>query len=98
MLIPIFALISWRLVFVNRKEYNFTEHLVMAMYIMAQCSLVSSFLNITQIVLKLPSTLLFSASIFLQMAYLWVLLQTFIQIVFWWFYYTNTLVFRNSLY
>lgn len=68
MLIPFYALIS-RLVFVNRKEYNYTEHLVMAMYIMAQFSLVSSFLNIALLVLHLPSTLLGSGSIFLQIAY-----------------------------
>jgi hypothetical protein len=67
-LIPLYALIS-RLVFINRKEYNFTEHLVMAMYIMAQFSLVSSFLNIALLVLQLPSGLLGTSSIFLQMIY-----------------------------
>lgn len=67
-LIPLYALIS-RLVFINRKEYNFTEHLVMAMYIMAQFSLVSSFLNIALLVLQLPSDLLGTSSIFLQMIY-----------------------------
>lgn len=68
MLIPLYALIS-RLVFVNRKEYNYTEHLVMAMYIMAQFSLVSSFLNIILLLLQLSPSLLGTASIFLQMAY-----------------------------
>ncbi|WP_405576427.1 DUF3667 domain-containing protein [Winogradskyella sp. Asnod2-B02-A] len=68
LLIPFYAIIS-RLVFVNRKEYNFTEHLVMAMFMMAQFSLVSSFLNITLLVLHLPSSILGSASIFLQMVY-----------------------------
>jgi hypothetical protein len=67
-LIPLYALIS-RLVFINRKEYNFTEHLVMAMYIMAQFSLVSSFLNIALLVLQLQSDLLGISSIFLQMIY-----------------------------
>ena len=68
LLIPLYALIS-RLVFINRKEFNYTEHLVMAMYIMAQFSLVSSFLNILLLVLQLPSTILGTGSIFLQMAY-----------------------------
>jgi hypothetical protein len=68
MLIPFYALIS-RLVFVNRKEYNYTEHLVMAMYIMAQFSLVSSILNILLLVFQLSPSILGTASIFLQMAY-----------------------------
>lgn len=67
-LIPLYALIS-RLVFINRKDFNFTEHIVMAMYIMAQFSLVSSFLNIALLVLQLPPNLLGTSSIFLQMAY-----------------------------
>lgn len=66
--IPLYALIS-RLVFINRKEFNFTEHLVMAMYIMAQYSLVSSFLNIGLLVLQLPPDLLGTSATFLQMAY-----------------------------
>ncbi|WP_296312264.1 DUF3667 domain-containing protein [Winogradskyella sp. UBA3174] len=68
LLIPLYALLS-RLVFINRKEFNYTEHVVMAMYIMAQFSLVSSFLNIALLVLSLPSSILGTASIFLQMAY-----------------------------
>lgn len=68
LLIPVYALLS-RLVFLNRKEFNYTEHLVMAIYIMAQFSLVSYFLNITLLVLQLPTSILGSASIFLQMAY-----------------------------
>ena len=67
-LIPLYALIS-RLVFINRKDFNFTEHIVMAMYIMAQFSLVSSFLNIALLLLQLPPDLLGTSSIFLQMAY-----------------------------
>lgn len=66
--IPLYALMS-RLVFLNRKEFNFTEHIVMAMYIMAQFSLISSLLNLTLLVLHIPSTLLGSLSVFLQMAY-----------------------------
>jgi hypothetical protein len=66
--IPLYALLS-RLVFINRKEFNFTEHIVMAMYIMAQFSLVSSFLSITLLVLQLPPDLLGSVSIFLQIAF-----------------------------
>jgi len=66
--IPLYALLS-RLVFINRKEFNFTEHIVMAMYIMAQLSLVSSVLNIALLVLQIPSSILGTASIFLQMVY-----------------------------
>jgi hypothetical protein len=66
--IPLYALIS-RLVFINRKEFNFTEHLVMAMYIIAQYSLVSSFLSLLLLVLQLPPHLLGSTSLFLQIAY-----------------------------
>lgn len=66
--IPLYALIS-RLVFINRKEFNFTEHLVMAMYIIAQYSLVSSFLSLLLLVLQLPPDLLGSTSLFLQIAY-----------------------------
>lgn len=68
LLIPFYALLS-RLVFINRKEFNYTEHLVMAIYIMAQFSLVSSFMNIALLILRLPPNILGSASIFLQMAY-----------------------------
>ena len=42
--IPFYAIIS-RLVFINRKEYNLTEHVVIWMYLAAQFSLVSSFIN-----------------------------------------------------
>jgi hypothetical protein len=66
--IPLYALLS-RVVFINRKEFNFTEHIVMAMYIMAQLSLVSSVLNIALLVLHIPSSILGTASIFLQMVY-----------------------------
>jgi hypothetical protein len=66
--VPLYALLG-RLVFINRKEFNYTEHIVMAMYVMAQFTLVSSFLNIVLLVLHIPSSLLGSASIFLQMVY-----------------------------
>lgn len=68
LLIPFYALIS-RLVFINRKEFNYTEHIIMTMYIVAQFTLVSSFINIILLVLQLPSSILGSASIFLQMGY-----------------------------
>lgn len=66
--IPFYALFS-RLVFINRKEYNYTEHIVMAIYIMAQISLLSSFLNIALLVLQLPGNLLTTASIFFQIVF-----------------------------
>ena len=68
LLIPLYALMS-RLVFINRKEFNYTEHIIMTMYIVAQFSLVSSFINIALLVLQLPTSILGSASIFLQIAY-----------------------------
>lgn len=68
LMIPFYALIS-RLVFINKKEFNYTEHLVMAMYIVAQFSLVSSFLNVLLLVLQLPASILSSVSIFLQIGY-----------------------------
>jgi hypothetical protein len=67
-LIPVYALVA-RLVFVNKKEFNYTEHIIMCIYIMAQFSLISSFLNIILLVLQLPPDILGTASIFLQMAF-----------------------------
>lgn len=66
--IPVYALFS-RLVFINRKEYNYTEHIVMAMYIIAQFSLVSSILNIAFLVCGLNATLLGLFSIFFQVGF-----------------------------
>ncbi|MFK7833885.1 MAG: DUF3667 domain-containing protein [Winogradskyella sp.] len=66
--IPFYALIS-RLVFINKKEFNYTEHLVMAMYIVAQFSLVSSFLNLLLLVMQLPGSFLMSFSILFQIGY-----------------------------
>lgn len=68
LLVPFYALMS-RLIFINRKEFNYTEHIVIIMYIVAQFSLVSSFINIALLVLQLPTNILGSASIFLQIAY-----------------------------
>ena len=68
LLIPVYALIS-RLVFINKKEFNYTEHLVMVMYIVAQFSLISSFLNILLFILQLPASILSGGSIFFQIAY-----------------------------
>lgn len=68
LLIPFYALLS-RLVFVNRKEFNYTEHLVMSMYIMAQFSLVSSFTNIIFLVFGLSTQILGTISIFFQIAF-----------------------------
>lgn len=68
LLIPFYALLS-RLVFLKRKEFNYTEHIIMTIYIVAQFSLLSSFINIVLLTLQLPSSILGSASIFLQIAY-----------------------------
>ena len=68
LLIPFYALIS-RLVFINKKEFNYTEHLVMVMYIVAQFSLISSFLNLLLFLLQLPASILSSGSIFFQIAF-----------------------------
>jgi len=42
---PIYALIS-RIIFLKNKKYNYSEHLVIFMYIMAQISIVSVFLQV----------------------------------------------------
>jgi hypothetical protein len=43
--VPIYALMS-KLVFFNKKKFNYTEHLVIFMYILAQISIVSIFLTV----------------------------------------------------
>ncbi|MEO6347040.1 MAG: DUF3667 domain-containing protein [Aquaticitalea sp.] len=43
--VPIYALIS-RIVFINKKKYNYTEHLVIFMYVLAQITLLGTALNI----------------------------------------------------
>ncbi|GAA4269826.1 DUF3667 domain-containing protein [Hyunsoonleella aestuarii] len=68
--VPVYALIS-RLVFFNRKEFNYTEHLVIFMYILAQLSIFGAILNIIGAVigtslgqlayLNLPIQILYSA-------------------------------------
>lgn len=66
--IPFYALIS-RLVFINRKDFNYTEHVVMSMYIMAHVSLLTSFTSIVLLALKLPADLLSTGSLLFQMAF-----------------------------
>lgn len=66
--VPVYALFS-RLVFINRKEYNYTEHIVMAMYIIAQFSLVSSILNIVCLVCGINASVLGFFSIFFQIGF-----------------------------
>ena len=63
--IPFYALIS-RLVFINRKEFNYTEHVVMSMYILAQTSLLTSFASIVLLALNLPADLLSMAGLIFQ--------------------------------
>jgi hypothetical protein len=65
--IPLYAVMA-RLVFINKKQFNLTEHVVMAMYIAAQIGLVSAFLNLV-LLLFIPGNSLGIASIFMQMAY-----------------------------
>lgn len=43
--VPIYALLSW-IVFFNKKIYNYTEHLVIFMYILAELSLFSAIVSI----------------------------------------------------
>ena len=43
--VPIYALIS-RIVFFNIKKYNYTEHLVIFMYILAQASILSALISV----------------------------------------------------
>ena len=51
--IPLYALMS-RIVFFNRKEYNYTEHLVIFMYIIAQISLFGTLVNLIGAVFEIP--------------------------------------------
>ncbi|MFD1063962.1 DUF3667 domain-containing protein [Winogradskyella litorisediminis] len=66
--IPLYALFS-RIVFIGKKEFNYTEQIVMAMYIIAQFSLISSFLNLIALSSGVSSQLLGFVSIFAQIGY-----------------------------
>ncbi|TCK68663.1 uncharacterized protein DUF3667 [Winogradskyella wandonensis] len=80
--IPIYALIS-RLVFVNRKEFNLTEHIVMAMYIVAQFSLLSSFLNILILIFNIPPQILGAVSALFQIGFFAYCYKRIYKISFW---------------
>ncbi len=66
--IPFYAIIS-RLVFINRNNYNLTEHVVMWMYLAAQFSLVSSFLNILILCTNLSPQILGGDSAIFQIGF-----------------------------
>lgn len=63
--IPFYALMS-KLTFFNIKKYNYTEHLVIFMYIQAQISIVSLFYSVGLLLLGVPFMTL-SLSMFLLM-------------------------------
>lgn len=69
--VPIYALMS-KIVFFNIKKYNYTEHLVIFMYILAQTTIISSFvilissifgltIGIVGIIFTIPFQILYSA-------------------------------------
>ena len=45
LIVPLYALVSW-VVFLNRKKYNYFEHIIIYLYTSAQMSFVSFFLSI----------------------------------------------------
>ena len=51
--IPLYALMS-KITFLNIKKYNYTEHLVIFMYIQAQISIVSLFYSVGLLLLGVP--------------------------------------------
>lgn len=51
--IPFYALFS-KIVFINHKQYNYTEHLVMFLYIQAQLSIFSFIFFIPLLIIKVP--------------------------------------------
>lgn len=51
--VPVYALMS-RTVFFNIKTFNYTEHIVIFMYIIAQVSIVGAFFNLTGAFLGIP--------------------------------------------
>ncbi|WP_298239131.1 DUF3667 domain-containing protein [uncultured Algibacter sp.] len=68
--VPGYGIIS-RLVFFNRKEFNYTEHIVIFMYILAQLSILGTILNLVGVMtgtsigqlayINLPLQILYSA-------------------------------------
>jgi ribosomal protein L32 len=86
--VPIYAMMS-KIVFFNRKEYNYTEHLVVNMYLAAHLSIISTIIVITTSALGLnfgiiglftiPLQILFSAYCFkrlFELSFKTILLKT----------------------
>lgn len=51
--VPVYALMS-KLVFFTLKKYNYTEHLVIFMYIIAQISIFGALINLTGVLIGIP--------------------------------------------
>ncbi|MFC4720782.1 DUF3667 domain-containing protein [Geojedonia litorea] len=51
--VPVYALMS-KLVFFTLKKYNYTEHLVIFMYIIAQISIFGALINLTGVIIGIP--------------------------------------------
>lgn len=66
--VPLYALIS-RIVFLNKKTFNYTEQLVIFMYIQAQISIVSSIFMVLLIMLGMNFGVLSMLTIPLMIAY-----------------------------
>lgn len=66
--IPIFALLSW-LVFLNKKKYNYAEHLIINLYAYSQVSIVSIILFCLTIWNEALFTILSISVIFIQIVY-----------------------------
>lgn len=66
--LPLYAMMS-RLVFLKRKDFNYTEHIIMFMYIFAQITLFSTITSIVSGLLKIPGGYFAYFSIILQIIY-----------------------------
>jgi hypothetical protein len=85
LIIPLYGLISW-IVFLNRKKYNFYEHLVIYLYGASQLSILS-FLLITPVLLidkELGGQLVLISSLFMLIYFPYVLIRLF-KLTFWQF-------------
>ena len=85
LIIPLYALISW-IVFLNKKKYNFYEHIVIYLYASSQTSILS-FLLVTPVILinqELGAQIMLFTSIFMIIYFSYVLIRLF-RLTFWQF-------------
>lgn len=66
--VPAYALIS-RIVFFNKKDFNYTEHVVIFMYVLAQLSIFGAILNLLGVFIGIPIGKLVYINLPLQIIY-----------------------------